>query len=110
MMNARKLAIGGLLAAVILAVGFASTTDAGHPVQPSAYRYWVTYEVQFQHVYGPTGQTWHQGFTYTRYTDAYGRLVSDGAQQIYAWQRDMAATGWSQSWCSGDRVIAQGTW
>ncbi len=97
----------GMALALFVALAAVPPAEAG----PACRGTWATYEVQFSFVYGPTGQTWNQGFTYNRFWDCHGNYVTDqGLAQILTFRQDMANQGWRETWCSGDRVIAQGTW
>jgi hypothetical protein len=110
------LALGLFLTAV--AVGPAKA-DSFAPADPhggvsASHGFYVTYEVQLGFTNRATGQTWNEGYTYTRWYDFNWRLVNDSqAQAIYAHIRDMDAQGWTWTYNSGaggEPVIAQGTW
>ena len=97
----------GMVLALFLALAAVQPAEAG----PACRGTWATFEVQFSYVHAATGQTWSQGFTYNRFWNRQGNWVCDqGLAQILTFRQDMANQGWNQTYCSGDRVIAQGAW
>jgi hypothetical protein len=82
--------------------------------QPTSHGIWVTYEVQLGFTSPATGQTWNEGFTYTRWYDTFGNVVNDNqANAIKAHIADMQSQGWNwtyNSGANGEPVIAQGSW
>ena len=112
--------LSAALAALVLAAPFMTTAavraDVLAPASPHGGSpvcrggTWATFEIQLGFTNRATGQTWNEGFTYSRWMDCYGRIVKDESPPIFAHIRDMDAQGWTWTYSSGDKVIAQGRW
>jgi hypothetical protein len=79
-------------------------------VQSPVVRTWVTYEVQMDFYYPPTGQTWHQGWTYNEYNDGYGHYTYEGFNEFQADLQQLANDGWQGPGEWHGYPIASGTW